>query len=260
MNSIKFIKIQKNKTLFNKVKSENNDSNLVKNILKSDEEYIPQLINKKLNLFNNKHNKKLILPIAYNKINQMKIINNDETKKENYIKYIFNGVKEKIRKNNCHEYDIKFNNSYLKNINWNNNVLKKIFRNKKMMLNMELIKNYKIKKNESKEKEKEKETKELNILKNINNFYDNSYFNSEINNFYNNCKYKNNKLILSLMRKRNINKSKRIYLSRFNENIYYNYCVSNINENESKRSLPNEKEKNKNSSVNNSLFRLNNFY
>ena len=226
MNSIKFIKIQKNKTLFNKVKSENNDNNLVKNILKSDEEYIPQLINKKLNLFNNKHNKKLILPIAYNKINQMKIINNDETKKENYIKYIFNGVKEKIRKNNCHEYDIKFNNSYLKNINWNNNVLKKIFRNKKMMLNMELIKNYKIKKNESKEKEKEKETKELNILKNINNFYDNSYFNSEINNFYNNCKYKNKKLILSMKKHDTIKSNQRIFLDRFNDNINNNFIPS----------------------------------
>ena len=49
MNPIKFIKIQKNKTLFDKIKSENNDNNIHQNLLKSDE-YIPQLINNKLNL------------------------------------------------------------------------------------------------------------------------------------------------------------------------------------------------------------------
>ena len=127
---------------------------------------------------------------------------------------------------------------------------------------MEAIKNYKFRNKKGLlEKEKEKEKKNQIIFKSINNENNNnSYFNSEINNFYNNCKYKNNKLILSLMRNRNINKTKRIYLSRFNENIYYNYCVSNINDTESKRSLPNEKEKNNNSSVKNSLFRLNNFY
>jgi hypothetical protein len=169
------------------------------------------------------------LPIESNKLNQLKKKNqlNEDSKNENDVKYVFNGVKDKIIKNNFHEYDIKFKNSFLRNINWNNNVLKKIFRNKKIMLNMELIKNYKIKKNESKEKEKEKETKELNILKNINNFYDNSYFNSEINKFYNKCKYKNNKLILSMIKKRKINKTKRIYLNRFNDYIYNNYCASN---------------------------------
>ena len=238
MNPIKFIKIQKNKTLFDKINSENNDNNIHQNLLKSDE-YIPQLINKKLNLFNNKHRRKLILPIAANKLNQMKIIKDDEMKKENEIKHIFNGVKDKMRKKNFHEYDIKFNNSFLKNINWNNNVLKKIFRNKKIMLNMELIKNYKIKKNESKEKEKEKETKELNILKNINNFYDNSYFNSEINNFYNNCKYKNKKLILSIKKSESISSNQRIFLDRFNDNINNNFIPSLIEH----KKIPNNENK-----------------
>ena len=234
MNPIKFIKIQKNKTLFDKINSENNDNKINQNLLKS-EEYIPQLINKKLNLFNNKHRRKLILPIAANKLNQMKIIKDDEMKKENEIKHIFNGVKDKMRKKNFHEYDIKFNNSFLKNINWNNNVLKKIFRNKKIMLNMELIKNYKIKKNES----KEKETKEIGILKNINNFYDNSYFNSEIKNFYNNCKYKNKKLILSIKKSESISSNQRIFLDRFNDNVNNNYIPSLIEH----KKIPNNENK-----------------
>ena len=234
MNPIKFIKIQKNKTLFDKINSENNDNNIHQNLLKSDE-YIPQLINKKLNLFNNKHRRNLILPIAANKLNQMKIIKDDEVKKENEIKHIFNGVKDKMRKKNFHEYDIKFNNSFLKNINWNNNVLKKIFRNKKIMLNMELIKNYKIKKNES----KEKETKDIGLLKNINNFYDNSYFNSEIKNFYNNCKYKNKKLILSIKKSESISSNQRIFLDRFNDNINNNFIPSLIEH----KKIPNNENK-----------------
>ena len=234
------------------------------------------LINSRASSVNNKNeNYKLSLPIVpkivlnyggKNRLNQSDIINNrnNKIKKERYVRYIFSSIKDKTKSKQLHEYNIKFNNSFLNNINLNNNILKRILKNKKIKINMEAIKNYKFRNKKDlleKEKEKEKEKKNQIIFKSINNENNNnSYFNSEINNFYNNCKYKNNKLILSLMRNRNINKTKRIYLSRFNENIYYNYCVSNINDNESKRSLPNEKEKNKNSSVNNSLFRLNNFY
>ena len=226
INSIKSIKVQKNKTIFNKMNSQNSDNNLEKNKMNSDE-YIPQLINRKPNILNNRNNKKLILPIASNKLNQLKIKNqvNDDSKKENDVKYIFNGVKDKIIKNNFHEYDIKFKNSFLRNINWNNNVLKKIFRNKKIILNMEVIKNFKTKK---KNESKEKEAKELSVLKNINNFYDNSYFNSEINNFYNNCKYKNKKLILSMKRNDSINSNNRIYLDRFNDFRNNNFIPSFI--------------------------------
>ena len=229
-----------------------------------------------INYRNENENDNLNLPIVpkilknygrKNRLNQSYIINNRNNKitKEKYVRYIFSSIKDKTKSKQLHEYNIKFNNSLLNNINWKNNILKRILKNKKIKINMEAIKNYKFRnKKDLLDKEKEKEKKNQIIFKSINNENNNSYFNSEINNFYNNCKYKNNKLILSLMRKRNINKSKRIYLSRFNENIYYNYCVSNNynNDNESKRSLPNEKdiEKNKNASFNNLIFRLNNFY
>ena len=237
------------------------------------------LINGRSSFINNRNeNDKLNLPIVpkilknferKNRLNQSDIINNrnNKIKKEKYVRYIFSSIKDKTKSKQLHEYNIKFNNSLLNNINWKNNILRRILKNKKIKINMEAIKKYKFRNKKvliDKEKEKEKEKKNQIIFKSINNESDNSYFNSEINNFYNNCKYKNNKLILSLMRKRNINKSKRIYLSRFNENIYYNYCVSNNynNDNESKRSLPNEKdiEKNKNASFNNLIFKLNNFY
>ena len=255
MNSIKFIKVQKTKTIFNKMNSQNSDNNnnLEKNKMNNDE-FIPQIINIKPNIINNRNNKKLILPIASNKLNQLKKKNqvNEDSKKENDVKYVFNGVKDKIIKNNFHEYDIKFKNSFLRNINWNNNVLKKIFRNKKIILNMEVIKNFKMKK---KNESKEKETKELSVLKNINNFYDNSYFNSEINNFYNKCKYKNKKLILSMKRTDSINSHNRIYLDRFNDFRNNNFIPSfiehkNILKNENKRnSLLYEKNKSNSSNV-----------
>ena len=255
MNSIKFIKVQKTKTIFNKMNSQNSDNNnnLEKNKMNNDE-FIPQILNIKPNIINNRNNKKLILPIASNKLNQLKKKNqvNDDSKKENDVKYVFNGVKDKIIKNNFHEYDIKFKNSFLRNINWNNNVLKKIFRNKKIILNMEVIKNFKMKK---KNESKEKETKELSVLKNINNFYDNSYFNSEIKNFYNKCIYKNKKLILSMKRTDSINSHNRIYLDRFNDFRNNNFIPSfnehkNIPKIENKRnSLLYEKNKSNSSNV-----------
>ena len=219
INSIKMIKLGKRKSILNSLKSDISDNRLDKN-LNNNDDYFQDLIISKSTIVNNRNNKKLILPIASNKLNNYKIFNNieDESKKENSCKYIFNGVKEKAKKNTIHEYDIKFNNSFLKNINWNNNLLKKIFKSKKIILNMEIIKDYKIKK---KSESKEKETKEKSILKNINsiNNYDNSYFNSEINNFYNNCKMKNNKLILSMVKKNDSIKSyKKIYIDRFNDN------------------------------------------
>ena len=163
-----------------------------------------------------------------NKFNNSDIINNNIIKKENNIKYIFNGVKDQKEIKKIHEYNIKFNNSFLRNIKWNNNILKNILKNNRFKLNIKennnTINNKSL--NISLDKEKEKKN-EINIFKNINNKYDNSYFNSEINKFYNKCKYKNNKLILSMIKKRKINKTKRIYLNRFNDYIYNNYCASN---------------------------------
>ena len=240
------------------------------------------LINNRASLIKNKNEKKkLILPIVSeilkhdelkyekNNLNQsdVNVINHKiKLKKSDYLKYILSGTNNEEKTQKIHEYNIKFHNSFLSNINWNNNILKRIFKNKNIKINMETIENFKYKnKKELLEKDKEKEKKNPIVFKNINNDNDNSYFNSEINNFYNNCRYKNNKLILSLMKKRNINKNdKRIYLNRFNENIYHNYCASNniYNNNHKNENKGNNlfaeksQEKSKNNSINNSLFNL----
>ena len=199
------------------------------------------LINGRSSFINNRNeNDKLNLPIVpkilknferKNRLNQSDIINNrnNKIKKEKYVRYIFSSIKDKTKSKQLHEYNIKFNNSLLNNINWKNNILRRILKNKKIKINMEAIKNYKFR-NKKDLLDKEKEKKNQIIFKSINNESDNSYFNSEINNFYNNCKYKNNKLKLSLMKERNINKSQRIYMSIFNENIYNNFCALNMNQ------------------------------
>ena len=152
--------------------------------------------------------------------------------------YISQEIKNKLnfssvnKDNKIHEYNIKFNNAFWKNISWNNNILKNIFKrslNKGKEKNEEKENsiNCKNMKSFDKEKDKDKEKKNLRIFKNINNDYINSYFYSEINNFYNN--YKNNKIILSKLEKKNMSNNKKIYTSPFNENIYYNnHCVSEL--------------------------------
>lgn len=260
----------------------NNDNNNDFNDTIYTENRFKTLINSKSSFINNRNeNNKIILPTVTkmlgnfdgkNKLNQS-VLNINKIKKiklkqDKYIRDIIAGVKEEEKFKKLHEYNIRFDNSFLYNINWNNNILKNMLKNKKININMEAIKNYKIK-NKKMQFDKEKEKKNILLSKSIDNENDNSYFNSEINNFFNNCKYKNNKLILSLMKKRNNNNNinKRIYLSRFNENIYNNYCESNnlYNENpkfENRRAslfVEKEQEKSRDNSMNNSIFKLNHF-
>ena len=235
-NIIKNKKIKIVKRINNNYIKNSNDTNNIYNDFTNNE--FQTLINSKSTIIEDKKNdnNKMILPLGLkiplikyeNKFNNSDIINNNIIKKENNIKYIFNGVKDQKEIKKIHEYNIKFNNSFLRNIKWNNNILKNILKNNRFKLNIKennnTINNKSL--NISLDKEKEKKN-EINIFKNINNKYDNSYFNSEINKFYNKCKYKNNKLILSMIKKRKINKTKRIYLNRFNGYIYNNYCASN---------------------------------
>ena len=196
-----------------------------------------------------------------NTINQSDFLNgrHNKMKREHSMKIIRSGFEESKNSKQIHNYNIKFNNSFLKNINWNNNILKKLLKEKKFKINLGAIKNFKLR-NQKESSDKEKEKKNPITFKSYNEI-DSSYFNSEINDFYNNCKYKNNKLILSLMKERNINKSKKVYLSIFNENIYNNYCAFNMNQknlNPKIYNLSSEKtiKKNRIISCNNSVYKL----
>ena len=262
ISSLSYLKPkERNNTKLNRVqtiKVTNNNSNNVINLdsnnIDKNTRYTDKdsqtMLNSISSIMNNKSENKLILPTASKilimkndremKLSKSNIINkidnnrNDKgIKIRNNIKYLFNNNYDKIDTNKVHEYDIKFHNSFYRNVNWNNNILKKMLEEKNMKINLDLIKNCKYRKiNNAMEKEKKKKNK--NELKSINNKnYINSYFNSDINNFYNKCKYKNNKLILTLMKKRNQNSGIKNYLSRFNDNnLYRNYCAYNIINNE----------------------------
>ena len=213
-----------------------------------------QMLNSISSILNSKNDNNLILPtgskillmknereIKLSKSNIINKIDNNKNDKgidvKNNIKNPFNNIYDNTNINKFHEYDIKFHNSFFKNVNWNNNILKKMLQEKNMKINLDSINNNKyMKRNDTMDKVKEK--KNQNVLKNINNNknYINSYFNSDINKFYNNCKYKNNKLILSLLKNRKKNAGIKNYLSRFNDNnIYHNYCTCNIVNNEKPR-------------------------
>ena len=207
--------------------------------LNSDNRIETSLNIKRYNINDNIETIKLSLPLirkikknnkGTNTINQSDFLNKRHNKiiREHSIKIIKSSFEEKKNNKQIHNYNIKFNNSLLKNINWNNNILKKILKNKKSKINIEKIKNFKFR-NKKEILDKEIEKKNSFVFKSYNE-NGSSYFNREINNFYNNCKYKNNKLKLSLMKERNINKSQRIYMSIFNENIYNNFCALNMNQ------------------------------
>ena len=250
LNRVQTIKVTNNN--LNNVINLDSNNNIDRNTRYSDKDS-QTMLNSISSIMNNKNENKLILPTASKitimksekeiKLSKSNIINKIDTNKNdkgikirNNIKYLFNNNSDKKDNNKFHEYDIKFHNSFYRNVNWNNNILKKILEEKNMKINLDIIKKCNYKKiNDAKEKEKKK--KNQHELKNINNKgYVNSYFNSDINNFYNKCKYKNNKLILTLMKKRNQNSGIKNYLSRFNDNnLYRNYCAYNIVNNEKQR-------------------------
>ena len=236
VTSISYLNLKNNKTIKKRIKITNNINNDILNLNSdnnilfndySDYNKTRTLINSKSSFISIRKNKE-----KNKEINKEK---NEEKEKDKLI-IINNELKNKLNRSDVikskkiHEYNIKFNNLFWRNISWNNNILKNIF---KKNLNNKRGKKEEIKnidcKNMKQSFDKEKEKKNSFVFKSYNE-NGSSYFNSEINNFYNNCKYKNNKLKLSLMKERNINKSQRIYMSIFNENIYNNFCALNMNQ------------------------------